>query len=437
MNSVIPGKSSVATSAEVPLFMRAVIVCAVACACVSAQVAYVVEAGSGHAAAKYLPSAGHPVTADSARGALQLPEFGNLPPVMIYNGGARAGGACIDQGASAIYSCNGFTVQREAHPLYNEPGLTTSVGLGVYFPSNTITGMAVDADGGVLYACDDHFLIAFDKDTFAPLQPADYLYWLDLGDRLSGLGWESASDTLWACATNGRVFNMDVNGDPVGPQPRSTVASVGTLTGLAVNTTNGVGAMQSPGCSFQIGGYHVMVTDGVNIYDAFANGGGPIPCSGNGTAHGLAYSGDGQLIPASSPCPLNGTAVGNPGNGGGFASIETTNAAMAGRPFGLSLTGGPINSPCSILFDYCPIQGDGVSLPTGDTMYIWPLSLTVEICPAMTDAFGVAQVMLPPAMFGTAPAGWQWSYQWYFPDLSNPSLYGCFSDAMTVTWGLR
>jgi len=419
------------------LCIRFALILGLLVAIVPAQVAYVVEEGSGHTAAKYLASAGYPTTADSARGALQLPEFGNLPAAGITNNGATAGGACIDQYNRAIYSCNGFTVQREAHPLYNEPGLTTSVGLGVYFPSNTITGMAIDSDGGVLYACDDHFLIAFDPDTFAPLQPADYLYWLDLGDHLSGLGWESVSGTLWACGTNGRVFNMDTNGDPIGPQPRSTVNSVGTLTGLAVNTTNGVNAAQMPSCSFQIVGFHIMVTDGINIYDAFANGAGGLPCNGNGTAHGLAYCSDGQLIPASSPCPLNGGAVGNPSNGGGFASIRTDKAATAGNPFGLELTAGPINAPCSLLFDYCPTQGGGVPLPTGDTMYIWPLSLTVVVVPEMTDAFGIAEFQLPSVVYGPAAAGWQWSYQWYFPDLSNPTLYGCFSDAMTITWGLR
>ncbi len=404
---------------------------------VPAQVAYVVEVGSGSAAAKYLASAGYPTTSDSARGHLDLPEFGNLPVSGITNNGATAGGAAIDQYNRAIYSCNGFTVQREAHPLYGEPGLTTAVGLGVYFPSNAITGLAVDSDSGVLYACDDHFLIAFNADTLVPNQGADYLYWLDQGDHLSGLGWEPTDGTLWAVATNGKVFNLDTAGDPIGSQPKSVVSSVATLTGLAINTSNGVGADQPPSCSFQVGGYHIMVTDGVNIYDAFANGMGGMPCNGNGTAHGLAYCSDGQLMPASSACPLNGPVVGNPGLGGSFASIRNTAAATAGNPFGLELTGGPISAPCQILFDYCPIQGGGVSLPTGDTLYIWPLSPSFISVPDMTDAFGIAEFDVPSFITAPAQAGWQWTYQWYFPDASQPLLFGCFSDTMTVTWGLR
>lgn len=417
--------------------IRFALILGILAAIVPAQVAYVVEQGSGQAAAKYLPSAGYPNTADSARGSLDLPEFGNLPPAAITNAGAPVGGACIDQHTRAVYSCNGFTVQREAHPLYNVPGLTTSVGLGVYFPSNTITGMAVDSDGDVLYCVDDHFLIAFDKNTMAPLHAADYLYWLDQGDHLSGIGWESSTGTLWGCASNGEIYNFDTSGDPIGSQPRSTVSSAGTLSGCAVNTSNGLNSQLLPSCSFQVVGYHIMVTDGINIYDAFSNGNGPLPANGNGTAHGLAYSSDGQLIPASSPCPLNGGAVGNPSNGGGFASIRTDSVPTSGDPFGLELTAGPINHQCSLLFDYCPIQNGGVALPTGDAMYIWPLSLTVVIVPLMTDGFGQASLTLPPALTGVAPAGFQFSYQWYFPDVSNPTLYGCFSDAMTVTWGLR
>lgn len=404
--------------------------------CLPAQVAYVVEQGSGNAAAKYLPSAGYPNTGDAPLGSLFLAEFGNLPPIGISNPNAPVGGACIDQDTRAVYSCNGFTVQREAHPLYNEPGLTTSVGLGVYFPSNTVTGMAVDSDNGILYCVDDHFLIAFDKNTFVPLQAADYLYWLDLSDHLCGLGYESSTGALWACATNGEIYKMTVGGAPIGPQPWSVVNSVGTLRGLAVNTTNGLNAMPMSNCSFQVVGYHIMVTDGAYIYDAFANGNGAIPVNGNGTAYGLAYSSDGQLSLASSACPINGGVVGNPSAGGGFASIRTTTVPIAGSPTTLQLTGGPINHMCSVLFDYCPIQNGGVPLPTGDILYIWPLSLSVIICPEMTDGFGNADVAIPSSIYTLAPAGWQWSYQWYFPDMSNPSLYGCFSDAMTITWGL-
>jgi len=416
---------------------RLAVVAVLASALLSAQVAYVVQKGTSSAPAKYLPSAAYPWAADSARGPLQLPEFGNLPYSNVMNNGALAGGACIDDYWKAAFSSDGFKVQREVHGLYSEPGLRTSAGLGVYFPSNTITGLAIDSASGTLYACDDRFLIAFDKNTLQPNQVADYLYWLDLSDHLSGLGYDPVSKTLWACATNGRIFHFDTQGAPIGYQPRTTVSSAATLTGLAVNTTNGVNAAAMPNCSFQLNGYHIIVTDGINIYDAFGNGGGPIPVGGNNTAHGLAYCSDAQLIPASSPCPLNGGTVGNPGYGGGFASMATTRPAVTGHPFGLLLTNGPVNSPCTILFDYCPIQGGGVSLPTGDTMYIWPLSLTSVAIPWMTDAFGVAEIQLPQAAYGNAPPGWQWSYQWYFPDMSNPSLYGCFSDAMTITWGKR
>ena len=79
------------------LCIRFALILGLLVAIVPAQVAYVVEEGSGHAAAKYLASAGYPTTADSARGALQLPEFGNLPAAGITNNGATAGG-CHPEG---------------------------------------------------------------------------------------------------------------------------------------------------------------------------------------------------------------------------------------------------------------------------------------------------------------------------------------------------
>jgi hypothetical protein len=223
---------------------------------------------------------------------------------------------------------------------------------------------------------------------------------------------------------------------PVGPQPVANVVSAGTLSGLAVNTTNGPGSMSSAFCSFQVQGYHIMVTDGQFIYDALNPLAAPLPVAGGtGTTRGLAYSSDGQLIPASSACPLNGGAVGNPNTGTGAPSgIRTQQVAAAGNGGnGLELNGGPANSAAMLLFDLCPIQNGGIPLPTGDTLFIWVLSPTLVVVPTGTNAFGTGTFTLP---IGAAPAGLQFSYQWFFQDVANPTLYGCFSDAMTVTIGL-
>jgi len=445
----------------------------------SAQAAYVLEDGTGFAGSKYLPSAGHPYGADSVRGPMYLAEFNNLPPATINNPNAPVGGICIDQQRGTVYSCDGFTVQRESHPEYNPPVLTTSVGLGVYFPSNTITGMAIDSERQRLWCCDDKFILSFDvsQPGFPPVgfpNPGpDWLYWLDPTDYICGLGWESSATVLvppgvgvptpavagaghlWACATNGEIYRFDVNGDPVGPQPLSVVNAIGTLGGLAVNTTNGGGptgapwntngSVPAPPCSFQQAGYHIIVSDGQNIYDAFSNAYGPLAVgNGNGSILGLAYSSDGQLLPGTSPCPLNGATAGAPGTGGNMPAIATSQAQTHINPLTVDLTLGPVNNVCMLLVDLCPISGGtgapfgGLPLPTGDTMHIWPLSGSyIGITGLTTNGFGVQQFTLPAPTVMVMQAGVQFSFQYYFLDAANPTLYGCFTDGMTLIWGLH
>lgn len=421
-------------------------VCAALCLCVSAsaQVAYSLENASQFAGAAtvYLPSAGYPSGGNDPRGSVALPEYNSIPAA----GGIAAdtGGFAIDQKRSTMFSCNGYFVQSEGHSLYDTPAIASSAGLGVYFPTNTITGMAIDAEQAVLYCCDGKYLRSFDVSgnpaVFIPLQgwlAPIHLSWLNTDSHLTGLGFESQTGRLWACDAQGRIYRMNTDGSPVGPQPVTTVNGAGALSGCAVNTSNGPGAINSPFCSFQVQGYHIMVSDGTNVYDAMNPLGAPlaIGSANGGGSRGLAYSSDGQLIPASSACPLNGGAVGNPNTGSGAPSgIRTTEPACSNNINALELNGGPANASARLLFDFCPVQAGGVPLPTGDTMYIWPLSPTVVIAPYATDAFGTAIFPIPLA---AAPAGVQFSYQWYFNDVANPTLYGCFSDAMTVTVGLR
>lgn len=420
-------------------------VIAALCMCVSAsaQVAYSLENASQYAGAAtvYLPSAGYPTAGTDPRGSVALPEYNNIPAAGGI--GSDVGGFAIDQKRSTMFSCNGYFVQSEGHALYDAPAIASSAGLGVYFPTNTITGMAIDAENAVLYCCDGKYLRSFDVSgnpaVFVPLQgwlAPMHLSWLNTDSHLTGLGFESQTGRLWACDAQGRIYRMNTDGTPVGPQPVTTVNGAGALSGCAVNTTNGPGSINSPFCSFQVQGYHIMVSDGANVYDAMNPLGVPlaIGSANGGGSRGLAYSSDGQLIPASSACPLNGGAVGNPNTGSGAPSgIRTTEPACSNNINALELNGGPANASARLLFDFCPTQG-GVPLPTGDTMYIWPLSPTVVIVPYSTDAFGTATFPIPLA---AAPAGVQFSYQWYFNDVANPTLYGCFSDAMTITTGLR
>ena len=117
---------------------------------VHGQVAYTLEDGSfgtgaGASPAVYLPSAGYTTGGSDPRGPIPLPEYANLPPTDLPG---DVGGYAIDQKSGRMFSCNGFWVQSEEHPLYGTPAMASSAGLGVWFDSGEITGMAVGHDVG-------------------------------------------------------------------------------------------------------------------------------------------------------------------------------------------------------------------------------------------------------------------------------------------------
>ncbi|MEE9391791.1 MAG: hypothetical protein V3W41_04715 [Planctomycetota bacterium] len=378
----------------------------------------------------YLDSAAYPDGTPSPVGLYPAPSAGALG-LAVFPLGAMAS----DDTTTTIYSTDGFAMAMDLNFSYVPfvaPGPPTPLAPIVLPPFWAgISGLAVDSVGGVLWAGDPFGSFAPYPlvPPFVPLAAPILIPSPAVGVvPMVGLGYESSTGTLWSVDAGGAVFNFTIAGVPVGPQPVVVIPSaVGFLfNGITVNTTNGPGALGAPPCSAQTGSQHVVITDGVFIYDAVPGIAPPMPIlggSGLGTV-GLAYSSDPQILPGFAGCPTTGA-------GPMVAGSTMPNYNGPGAFNGLTLTGAPPLSTVVLVADLCPIPG-GALLGSGETLWISPLSPTFAIGGALTDAAGTAVF---PLSWVPVPAGLQFSCQFAAPDPAAP-LGVCLSDAITVTVGL-
>jgi hypothetical protein len=379
----------------------------------------------------YLPTAAHPLglSPSPTTGAL-LPMAAGLPPLA----GNLAGGMASDDRNGWIYTSNGQLITMDMNPHFLPFGATLPPPVGGPLPVPSpyatgfvnVTGLAFDDQNGILWACDQanfwgmNPLPPFNPIVFPQPIPA-------LGPPAVGLGFESSTGTLWACDVQGGIYHFTPGGAPFGAQPVAFTATVGApLGGLAVATHNGPGALPAPACSTQIPGYHITVTDGIQLYDAL-NLAPPIALGASPTAagaYGHTYSSDFQVtrcdnavtpFPSASTCssglvPLTGLQAPAITGPGAFNGIRLVNA--------------PPVANAILLVDTCP------QLPCWYGLMMNPFTWTAV--PTVTDAAGNAGFGF---FAGGFPAGFQFSHQWAIQDPGSPLGY-CFSNLSTETIGL-
>jgi hypothetical protein len=393
----------------------------------TAQVVYVLDDNFlGNTCNISLPSAGYPQG---------IPGPWPPPPLILVNfqAGALAmpppaGGHAIDQLTRTFYSTDGLIVFADFHPFYAPfiPALPAPA--PILLGGGPITGLAVDAVGGILYMCDAISFQAFSNVfPYPSLSPAVALPFIG-PLPLTGLGFETSTGTLWACDSLGAIYNFTTAGVPVGTQPVSIAPPpIGqAYGGLAVNTVNGPGSLPPWSCSTQVSGFHIVVTDGVNVYDALNPGALPIPVPvGGGSAYGLAFSNDNQALTSPTfACPSNGLFP--------AATISQPTHNGTGPAMDIILSSAPANTSVTLMVDFCPIPG-GLTLPAGDILMINPFSPTYRTFSLVTDPFGIARL---PVTLSNFPPGVQFSVQWYFADPLNPPFGVCFSNALALSTGL-
>ena len=401
----------------------------------TAQTAYVFDVTTSTTIPMYLPTAAYP-----GGGAAPIPPL-PLPGASLFSGVPATfvppGGHAIDQVTRTVYSTDGLQLVTEPHPLYSTGGVVSPPVpvFGALLSGGPITGLAVDARNGILYMCDSMSWGAFSTTfPYPPLSPPVAPAFLH--QPFSGIGFDAsagailpAGGTLFLCDISGGVYHAAAStGVGIGAQPINVVGpTLDPVSGLTVNTTNGAGAFPAPGCSTQLPGYHVVLTDGVNVFDALNNLSPPIPIPPTITTHlakvGMAFSSDGQITPGA---PATCTA-----------EIGLRRPAWVGMgpppTCDLFLRNATPFVTATFIFMLCP--GGPTPVPWGGTLCIGSLVSPVPLSTigVATNAAGNAFVTLPT---GIAPAGVQFTATWIYPDPTNSPFGVCHTDCLTTTFGL-
>jgi len=367
----------------------------------------------------YLPSAEYTAGSSAATNprvpVLGLPHFfGGAAAPTVFPG---QGGHAIDQQTGRMISSDGFQIWEEPHPRYPVPFTANPpIPAPVLTPPSTgavnpIMGLGADPSRGAVWMVDYYgfqpFASAYPHGALGGLVIPTFAH-----SQFTGIAYEPSTGTLWLCDIQGCVYNCDILGNPIGAQPVACVPA--TLKGIAVNTTNGPGSVPAPACSAQVGGFHIIVTDGVALYDALSGANRALTPGVTG-AYGLAYSSDVQYSFGGSPWVGSGMVPRTRING---PAINT------GTRW-LRLEGAMPSTTAFFLYDLCPLA---TPVPCG----LGALRVFGGFITLPTDTAGVANLALPLA---GVPAGAQFSFQWAFADSAQPCGV-VFTDAATLTIGL-
>jgi hypothetical protein len=387
----------------------------------AAQVAYVNSSvAPGVDGPVYLPSSPYPAGVPSPLGPIALPLFAGV----AVPGPGLLGGHAINQVNGRIYSTDGFMLAVDVHPSY--PALGGPVFppfpiAGAVIPGAPITGLGFNSAAGILLMCAGGAWSFHAPVPPFPMIAGPFFFPVVAAAPFTGIGWDPNTASVWLCNAMGMIFNFTPAGLPIGPQPVAIVPGAGglfpPLTGLDVNTSNGLGTFPPPFCSAQTpGAYHICVTNGFAIFDALAAANPPIPTGLAGPSYGLAFCSDTQFVASASP--LN------------IATIGSTRPMHTGPgivPLAITLTGAPPLQTAILAYDLC--TGGPFPMPWGGALVLNPGTLATFV--TATNFAGVADVPIPPA----APPGLQVTTQWIYGDPANPPFFLSHTNARELTIG--
>lgn len=359
------------------------------------------------------------------------------PPV------ANEGDIAVDQDARLVYTTDGLSfLAQDAHSLYGTVPTAPTASLPLTgWPGGALTGLAISS-AGLLFICDGTLCQARSK--FFPYAAATPPFVMPpfLGaPGATGLDYESATGTLWACNADGATVHFTTTGALLEAFPAPPVPGLSPVRGIAVNPMAGPLAM--PPILPQTPGFHVCLTNGSILCDAMAPYGTISLLGGFGSyCRGMAITADPVLLPgqwvAGSPGfhRYNNDPALNPGPGFLYPQIGLTRptVAFATGPSHLTLDGAAASTGVLFLAGVYPLDPTGGGVIVGpDVLWTSPFAPFYLIGGATTDGAGHSEVDIP---IGLLPIGFHMVTQWLVPDASAYLSYD-FSDALVFRVGLN
>lgn len=326
-----------------------------------------------------------PVGAGLIDAAAPNPLFpGPVPPAFVYPAapplppppGPGIGDSTVDALTGDNWYTDGATIGMTPSAAYAPPGPPVPpfpvgpVGLGF------VTGMALDAAGGILWLTDGGMLIGVTPAPgTAPLTPL-----MPSPAPLSGLEWDGLSGTLLGVDPAGAIFTLSPAGvlvaPPIPPPPLPAHAE-----DLAIDKTS------LPG---PLGPRSIYVLAGGMVHDLTAPG--VVLPGGSALASGLAF----HAFPAQTPpvgvCPCPGFAH----------SVGTTGPMTTGNlGFGVTVSGLPPGQVVIFALDFAYAPALPAINVLGCGLGLVPGSATISATVGFADPLGTATRLLPLAV----PAG--------------------------------
>ena len=218
----------------------------------SGQVAYVLRTpGPNVTDAFYLPSAQYPTGLGVGPyvPAYPLPSFfgGAVPPAVPGEGGHTI--SALPGGQTRMVSSDGLQLWEEAHPLYGGgPPMPAIPAPFLTSPNYRLTGLGADNGGGFIWMCDALGFMKFNSAwPYPPAAGSALIIPSFPHSPFTGITWEPSTNSLWLCDIQGCIYNCDIYGGPIGPQPVACLPA--QLIGIAANSTTGPFTIPPPAAS--------------------------------------------------------------------------------------------------------------------------------------------------------------------------------------------